>query len=167
MAKRLLDVAAVVGLLRATPSRIAELTAPVPADRLHEPPSEGEWSAREVLAHLRACADVWGGCIVTMLDVDRPTIRAVNPRAWIDRTDHLAQRFGPSLRAFAAQRAELLARLEPLPPEAWERSATITGAGRPLQHTVRHYADRMATHERAHLRQIDATVAAVLSHPHR
>jgi hypothetical protein len=26
-----------------------------------------EWSAVEVLAHLRACGDVWGGCIARIL----------------------------------------------------------------------------------------------------
>ena len=112
-----------------------------------------EWSANEVLAHLRACADVWGAAIATILDEDHPTIRAVNPRTWIDSTDYVQQAFGASLRAFTKQRVELMARLRPLTPEDWLRSATITGAGRPLQWSVQSYADRMAVHERSHIKQ--------------
>ena len=59
------------------------------------------------------------------------------------------------------QRTGLLARLEPLPPAAWTRSATITGAGRPLQWSVWFYAQRMARHERQHLTQLQAIAAAL------
>ena len=34
----------------------------------------------QVLAHLRACADVWGTCMVTIITQDQPTLRGVNPR---------------------------------------------------------------------------------------
>ena len=62
-----------------------------------------------MLAHLRACADVWGDCIVAMITQDTPTLRAVDPRTWIRQTDYLAQDFEPSLHAFATQRTALLA----------------------------------------------------------
>jgi hypothetical protein len=64
----------------AAPPRLAALTADVSPARLRATLGPGEWSANDVLAHLRACADVWGGCIVTMLADDHPTLRAVNPR---------------------------------------------------------------------------------------
>lgn len=162
MAKEPLGVEQVLALLTATPDRIAAITAPLTADRLHEPPSPGEWSANEVLAHLRACADVWGECIVAMLDADRPTIRAVNPRTWIERTDYGEQRFRPSLRAFAAQRADLLAVLDPLEPAGWERGAAVTGAGKPVERTVHFYAAWIARHERTHLKQFQKTVDVLL-----
>jgi hypothetical protein len=122
---------------------------------LRASPGSGEWSANEVLAHLRACADVWGGGMEQILAQDRPIIRAVNPRTWIESTDYLEQEFSPSLQAFTAQRAHLLAILEPLAPEGWLRTATITGAGKPLEWSVLHYGDRLAVHERAHLKQIE------------
>ena len=46
------------------------------------------WSATEILAHLRSCADVWGDCIAAILAEDRPTLRAINPTTWIDRTNY-------------------------------------------------------------------------------
>lgn len=127
---------------------------------MHGRPSQDEWSLNEVLAHLRACADVWGGCIATMIAEDGPTLRAVNPRMWITRTDYPALEFRPSLQAFATQRAELLAILEPLPPDGWTRGATVTGAGRPLERTVLSYARWLARHERSHVKHIERVVNA-------
>lgn len=124
-------------------------------------PQPGVWSANEVLAHLRACADVWGSCISTILAEDHPTIRAVNPRTWIEQTDHVDLQFEPSLQAFAAQRAELVAVLEPLEPRDWSRAATITGAGRPLERTVLFYATWLTRHEQTHLKQIQAVMRTV------
>ncbi len=52
----------VLALVAATPHRIAALTADLAPAQLHTTPNPGEWSANDVLAHLRACADVWGSC---------------------------------------------------------------------------------------------------------
>jgi hypothetical protein len=144
----------ILTMLAATPPRIAEFTVGLTPVRLHAAPSPGAWSANAVLAHLRACADVWGDCIVTILTHDTPTIRAVNPRTWITRTNYLEQAFQPSLHAFTAQRTAFLAVLEPLMPEDWSRAATVTGAGKPLVRTVQGYAQWLAEHERPHVKQI-------------
>ncbi len=141
-------------MLAATPPRIAALSAGLEPVQLHTTPNRDEWSANDVLAHLRACADMWGSCMVTMITHDRPTLRAVNPRTWINQTDYRDQDFQSSLRAFATQRADLLAVLEPLPPEGWSRAATVTGAGKALERTVLSYARWLAEHERPHVKQI-------------
>jgi hypothetical protein len=58
------------------------------------------------------------------------------------------------LRAFARQRADLLAVLEPLPLKVWSRAATVTGAGKVIERTVLFYAQWLTPHERPHLKQI-------------
>jgi hypothetical protein len=141
-------------MLAQTPPRIAELTVGLTPVQLQAAPSPGAWSAHAVLAHLRACADVWGDCIVTILTHDTPTIRAVNPTTWIKDTPYLEQAFHPSLHAFTAQRTALLALLEPLRPDGWARAATVTGAGKPLVRTIQGYAQWLASHERPHVKQI-------------
>jgi hypothetical protein len=143
------------------PPRVAEHTAGLTEAQLHAPPGPGEWSAREVLAHLRSCADVWGDCIAMILHQDQPTIRAVNPRTWIERTDYLELDFQPSLQAFTVQRTALLAVLHALKPKAWSRSAKVTGAGKPLERSVHSYAEWMAEHERPHLKQIIRIASAI------
>jgi hypothetical protein len=67
------------------------------------------------------------------------------------------------LDVFAAQRSHLVAVLEPLPPESWSRAATVLGAGRSLQWTVLHYAQRLVDHERPHIKQIERIVTTVHS----
>jgi hypothetical protein len=153
-----LTIEQVLTLLAATPPRIDALTADLTPDQLQTAPNHDEWSANDVLAHLRACADVWGSCIVTMIAEDRPTLRAVNPRTWIKQTDYRDLEFRPSLRAYATQRADLLAILEPLPPDGWSRAATVTGAGKVLERTVLIYAQWLARHERPHVKQIERIV---------
>jgi hypothetical protein len=152
---RSLTIAQVLTLLAATPPRIAALTDGLLPAQLQATPSRDEWSANDVLAHLRACADMWGNCIAAMIAQDRPTLRAVNPRTWINRTDYREQAFQPSSHAFAMQRTELLAVLEPLTSEDWARAAILTGAGKPLERTVLSYAQWLAGHERPHLKQIE------------
>ena len=77
------------------------------------------------------------------------------------QTDYLDLEFKSSLDAFTTQRAALLGVLEPLPPTAWSRGATVKGAGKTLRRTVFSYADWLASHERPHLKQI-ASVAAMM-----
>jgi hypothetical protein len=156
-----LTIEQILTLLAGTPPRIATLTAGLAPAQLHATPSPDEWSANDVLAHLRACADMWGNCIMAMLAEDRPTLRAVNPRTWIKKTDYREQVFRPSLRAFARQRTDLLAVLEPLAPEGWSRAATVTGAGKVLVRTVLFYAQWLAEHERPHVKQIERIVNAM------
>ncbi len=148
-------------ILAETPPRIAALADGLSPGQLRAAPAPGEWSANEVLAHLRSCSDVWGSCIEMILAQDTPTIRAVNPKRWIKGTDYPDQPFQPSFDAFAAQRSELLALLETLPPDAWTLAATFTGAGRPIVRTLQSFAQRLATHERPHIKQIDRIVTEV------
>jgi hypothetical protein len=154
MADRQLTTEQILALLTEAPPRIAALAAGLTPAQLRASPVPDEWSANEVLAHLRSCADVWGDAIATILTEDHPRLRAVNPRTWITSTNYPDLAFRTSLRAYTRQRADLLARLETLAPADWSRAATVTGAGKPLEQSVHRYADRLARHERAHVNQI-------------
>ena len=155
---QLTEVEQVLTLLEETPTRIAAATRGLTEAQLHRAPERGQWSANEVLAHLRACADVRGEPTRTILAEDHPTFRAVNPLTWLKETDYLDLRFRPSLRAFTEQRVDLLAFLKPLPREGWSRAATVTGAGAALERTVLFYAEWVARHERPHVRQVERLV---------
>ena len=143
----------VVRALAQQAATIVELTRDARAAG-RRPPGEQEWSLNDVLAHLRACSDVWGGYMRRIAEQEHPTFRAVNPRTWIDSTDYPSLEFTPSLHAYREQRDELVAFLRALPRAAWSRSATVTGGGRPRERTVLEYARWLANHERSHLRQI-------------
>ena len=151
----------ILTLLAVNAERIGEHAKACSPSDLQTSPEPGEWSANEVLAHLRCCADMWGGAIEQILAADHPTIRATNPGTWIHQTDYLELDFAKSFRAFVKQRKELLSFLEALRPADWDRGATITGAGKPLERTVHFYAQWLATHERPHVKQIAKAIDAV------
>ena len=68
-----LSRAEIVLRLAAAPRRIAAVTAGVPNSRLRASPAPDAWSIVDILAHLRASADVWGGAIDQILSARRPT----------------------------------------------------------------------------------------------
>jgi hypothetical protein len=158
----MLGVERIVEMLIEGPPRLRAAMVAVPDFDLQQAPGPGEWSAVEVLAHLRACADQWGGSALRILSEDRPAIRAINPRTWVERTDYREQAFSASLRAFTAQRDALVAALRDLDEGGWARSATVTGAGKGLERSVHMYAQWLAEHERPHMRQIER-IAGTLS----
>lgn len=160
MARKLMSIERCLDLLAATPVRFSELTKDLTSDQLRVRPSREQWSANEVLAHVRACVDARGECIPRIIAEEQPTIRTVNPLRLIKHTNYLELDFRRSFRAFARQRAELLALLKALPPDSWERKATITGAGAVRQRSVLFYADWLADHERSHFKQIAQIAAA-------
>lgn len=162
MPSEYLPVEQILTILKETPSRLTVLSTGLSPDQLHTAPEPGEWSASEVLAHLRACSDVWGdNYIMTILAQDEPTIKAINPRRWIKSTDYLEQDFQASLYSFTKQRERLLTVVEQLMPQDWWRTATLIGAGKPLQQTLISHADGLARHERTHLKQIERTLNAL------
>lgn len=162
MPSKNLPVEQILTILKETPSRLTALSTGLPPEQLHTASDPDEWSASEVLAHLRACSDVWGdNYIMTILAQDEPTIKAINPRRWIKSTDYLEQDFQASLYSFTKQRERLLTVLEQLMPQDWWRTATLIGAGKPLQQTLISHADGLARHERLHLKQIERTLNAL------
>jgi hypothetical protein len=158
---KLLSIEQLLGTLQETPSRLAALAEGLAPGRLRTAPESDSWSANDVLAHLRSCADMWGDDMARIAE-GHPTIKAVHPRAWIEQTEYPDLDFRDSLRAFTSQRAQLLEFLEPLALETWACAATITGAGRtPIERTLHFYGDRMAAHERIHVTQVQRIVEVV------
>ena len=110
-----IDQGAVIEMLKTTPSRIASTSRGLSEKELNWKPAPDSWSANEVLAHLRACADVWGGSIMKILKQDNPTFRHVSPRTWIRKTNYLGLDFKASFLAFRKQREDLLKVLQSVP----------------------------------------------------
>jgi hypothetical protein len=156
-----LTIEQVLTPLSETPGRVAALTGGLVHARLRTPPTPDEWSANDVLAHLRACADVWGNYIKRSIAEDNPALRIISPRTWIRRTDYPALEFQPSFLSFARQRADLLAVLESLPPDQWFRAAAVKGTGKVLERTVLSFAQGLALHEHLHITQIERIIHTV------
>ena len=154
-----IDPAAVVALLESTPRRIHSVTLGLSDKDLLWKPCPDSWSVNEVIAHLRACADVWGDSILKILKESNPAFRYVSPRTWIRKTNYLNADFQASFLAFSKQREDLLKILEPLDHIGWLRRATVKAA-KLREETVLSYAQRLAGHEAGHCEQIDRILHA-------
>src|SRR5919109_3111570 len=95
-------------MLEEHPRRIAAAARGIAAPRLRGKRILGEWSAVDVLAHLRCCADARGELIPRILAERRPTLRAIDPRTLFKTTPYRDLDFATSLRAFTRQRARHL-----------------------------------------------------------
>lgn len=153
-----MNTQAVLAVLSRIPEQIADIARGHSEQEVLHKPASDAWSAPEIVAHLRACAEVWGRSIERMLAEEHPTIRYVSPRGWIRKTNYLRQSFGDTLRAFAQHRAALLGMLGNLEARGWERGATFTGTTLGREATVLSYATRIADHELQHLDQLRRTL---------
>lgn len=152
------EIDTVLAALSSTPNQIARMTRGRTEAELSRAPQAGAWSVREIVDHLRACAEVWGRSIDRMLAEDHPTIRYMSPRGWMKKTDFLEQDFRESFESFTVARARLVETLSALPARDWLRGATFTATTLGREATVLSYARRIADHEAQHLEQIRRTL---------
>jgi hypothetical protein len=147
----------ILELLIQAPPRLEKATRGVETTRLTLR-SDGEpWSVSDILAHLRACADVWGNSIIAMITLDNPTLRYVSPRSWMKKPKYQEQAFDAALASFTQERQTLVETLAELDEAAWQRRGTFTGVSpRQRDQTVLSYCERIVSHEQTHLDQIEA-----------
>jgi DinB superfamily len=152
------DVRRTLNALSGVPEQIAQIATGCSVVQLHRAPKPDAWSARDIVAHVRACADVWGRSMLRMINEAHPTIRYVSPRSWIRRTDYATRDFRDSLRAYSEGRKRLIGTLATLDTAGWLRGATFTGTTLGREATVLSHAHRMLEHELGHLEQLRRTL---------
>jgi uncharacterized damage-inducible protein DinB len=138
-----LAAADLVGALAAATGRLRAVAAGLDEGRRRHRPAPEAWCLNEVMAHL--------------LREDRPTFPAFSPEPWARERDHSLDLFDASLAGFERARAETLAFLRALPPEAGDRLGVSAFFG-PL--SLRQYATHVADHDIEHLAQMAACRAA-------
>ena len=139
-----------------TPACLAAAVAGLDEARLRLPPAPRQWSAIEILAHLRSCADLWGYSIYAMLTEDKPTLPLLDPRRWARALRYTHLEFAPAFQVFNLQRRELLNVLNSIPSDAWNRTADIGGRA----HSIFSQTRRLALHEVEHCVQFEALFTA-------
>jgi uncharacterized damage-inducible protein DinB len=151
------DASRIVELLKQGPLRIAKAIRNVQRERLYLRTDEEPWSVSDILVHLRACSDVWGETIMTMLSEDNPTQRYKSPRAFMKRPKYQNQEFAAALAAYTQERQKLVKVLTNLNETGWVRPGTYTGTTpRHRNQTVWSLTNRVVDHEQPHLEQIES-----------
>ena len=138
-------------LLAEAPRRIENVTKGLSQARLNLRTQEEPWSVSDILAHLRASADVREKFMQTMLTQDQPVMRYISPRTYIRKTNYLELPFHESFLVYKKQRMKLLKTLRNLSIRDWSRSAII----KERKETVLSYTLYLTQHETVHCEQIE------------
>jgi uncharacterized damage-inducible protein DinB len=149
--------------LSKTPQRIGQMIEDMDQARLQQRIDAKSWSANDILAHLRSCADLWTHSMYAMLAENEPQFSDIDERKWTKITRYAELPFEESFQAFVLQRKNLLRVLQVLPFKSWERSAIIFGR----KHTVFTQTRRMAKHEAEHMEQLESLLAELARTPDR
>jgi DinB superfamily len=144
-------------VLAATLRAFEERASGLPAELVNRRPAPREWSVAELLGHLWDAEVAYSFRARAILAQDRPQLIGYDQEAWAT----LARPpFGELLAAFAALRSANLALISGTPAGQWERLGIHEERG-PTSFRVA--TEEIAGHARAHLLQLDQTIAAV--HP--
>ena len=112
----------IAGLERA-PAIVVPLVREMPEALRKRRPSAGKWSVHEHACHMGLVHPMAFERLRLMLDVEHPTIKPYNPDREHSADELLSKDLEQSLAAFIRDRAELVARVRPLSPSDWERTA--------------------------------------------
>jgi len=153
-----LKTAEILAILENTPVCFAAVAGELGSELASWRPEKTTWSLSDNLAHIWACADVWGETIEQMLAREEPDLPHVHPRDYMRQQKYHLLEYENSFSVFQEQRQHLLARLYGLTPGEWERGAMIRTKVVNRRHTVNSQVLRMALHEKEHCRQIHTLV---------
>lgn len=136
------------------PLRIAACTAGLDETHLNTPPAPNEWSAAEIMGHVRGAADARTRTIHKLLTLDNPKLPYLSPRAWVKKQKYDTLSFAENFHAYQVERANLIRVLQELTVEQWNRSATMTGKAYIV--TVFGEVMGIAMHDISHCEQLEA-----------
>ncbi len=147
-----LDEGDILGILRKSPSLLRKTVAGASPKWLAVRPSGGDWSRKDVLAHLLDTEAVMTFRIRKMICEEDPNLSFFDQEKWIAGLRPYREKDPGKLGArFAALRAENLALLSSLDEEQMKRTGVHPESGRL---TLEELAARMARHDINHLKQI-------------
>ena len=127
------------------------VTKGVPDARLSKRPDDKNWSAREVVCHVRDTEESFMARFQTMLAMDEPRFLPVEPDRWAVERQYQRNDVAEALAAFKTRREETLRFFRGLKPEQWERAGIHATRGRM---TLKDFVELMAWHDDNHLDQL-------------
>jgi hypothetical protein len=139
--------------LAATPARIAQAISGWTEAQLRAAPADSEWSAAEILAHLRATDDILAFRAFMILARDNPPMASFDERRWAEVAGYGQADVHASLEVFRLRRAELATMLRHAAPGDWERTGAHEERG-PI--TLLDVIQSVVEHEEEHCEQLES-----------
>lgn len=134
-----------------TADEIAAAIAGVAGSQVSRRPDATNWSATEIVCHLRDVEEMFLERIRLMLAAEDPKFAAVDPDRWAALRQYHRSDVRDALAAFRSLREETLSVLRGLTPAQAERGGTHLTRG-PMK--VRDFGPWMASHDDNHLDQL-------------
>ena len=119
--------------------------------QLSKRPDDTNWSAKEVVCHMRDTEESFMQRFQVIMGMDDPKLFPAEPDRWASERQYLRNDTGEALDAFRTRREESLRFLRELRPEQWERAGVHATRG-PI--TIRDFVGLMAWHDDNHLDQL-------------
>jgi FMN phosphatase YigB (HAD superfamily) len=147
---------ALAAFLQATPAVLHTLTRALPPSRWVQHPQPGEWSALEILCHLRDIdLEINLARVESILVEENAFIAGQSTDEWVTERAYNLSDPGQAFRTFVAAREKLVKLLAGLSAPDWERRARHTILG---PTTLRELVEIMVDHDRLHIQQAAAAL---------
>jgi uncharacterized damage-inducible protein DinB len=119
--------------------------------QLTKRPDPKNWSAKEVVCHVRDIEESFMMRFLSIMAMDDPKFLPVEPDRWAVDRQYQRNDVQEALAAFKTRREETLRFLRGLKPEQWERGGIHATRGRM---TLKDFVELMAWHDDNHLDQL-------------
>lgn len=137
--------------------RLGHFVSETPDERRWRRRTGDDWSAHNVLIHLRASNEILTPRVMQMLVRDEPPLPAFDERAWAEIAGYAEMAPDALFARIAMPRYELIQTLRRAGDDAWTRSGIHEQHGRiTVEQLVAHLID----HEDEHLAQIEELLSA-------
>jgi hypothetical protein len=141
-----------VGRYREGPGVVEDLVAGLTDEELDRAPTDGGWTAREVVHHLADSEMTSAIRLRKLLAEDSPTIYGYDEEEFARRLHYDSRPVEPSLAALRGVRESTADLLDLLGEDDWPRSGTHTESG---AYSVERWLEIYAAHAHDHARQIE------------
>jgi uncharacterized damage-inducible protein DinB len=134
-----------------TADEFAAAIAGVPDAILSRRHDGKNWSAREVVCHVRDIEESFVARLQAIMLMDEPKLLPVEPDRWAEERQYQRNDATEALQAFRTRRDESLRFLRGLKPDQWERSGIHATRG-PM--SIKDFVGLMVWHDDNHLDQL-------------
>jgi RNA polymerase subunit RPABC4/transcription elongation factor Spt4 len=138
--------------LRQTPGEVAALLAGLPEQALTQPAQDGGWAVRNILAHLRDAQGVLDFRLDLFAKEEHPLLESQAVFSWATREEEKPPTALEIFASYTAGREKILARLDELPYQAWQRTGFHDEFG---SVSIQQQVSYFACHELTHLPQLE------------
>ena len=146
-----------IAVMAELPGWITTRIAPLGEAQLRRPEAPGKWSVIEVVKHLADSELINGYRIRSILDEDRPPIRAYDQDSWSRTFRYAEADRAVTLAQLDALRGANLALYRSLSPKEQAREGIHSERG---PESVGHLIRLLAAHDLVHRRQVDRILGA-------